>query len=582
MLTSKYLLSTYKNTSSDTEIISHRLMLRAGMIRKLSSGLYIWLPTGIRVLKKIENIIRQEMNKIGALEILMPIVQPADLWEKSDRLLRYGPELLKIKDRHQRLFVLGPTHEEVITNLINKELRSYRQLPLILYQMQTKFRDEIRSRYGVIRSREFIMKDAYSFHLSQESLQKTYEIMYDSYRNIFNIIGLNFRIVEADNGSIGGNISHEFQALSNNGEDRIVFSNKSNYAANIELAETFKSNIEFSLPTKNLLQINGPYLDNIKYLVNHLNISIKKIVKTYIVKGKKESGFNLIAILIRGDHELNEKKLEKISIIDSPIIFANEKEIRLVTGSGPGSVGPIGLNIPVIIDIAVSQMSDFIAGANNDGKYYTGINCKRDLQCTYIADIRNVIEGDLSPDGKGILQIQNGVEIGHIFQLGTKYSDLIKASIQAEDNTNKTMLMGCYGIGVSRIIAAVIEQNHDKYGIIWPILLSPFEIAIIPINMHSSEIVKKTTENIYKILTQQNIDVILDDRKETPGVMFADIELIGIPNILVISDTGIKNKVVEYKIRRTGERKMINKDKIVDYILKTIKKKNSFFSKNIT
>ncbi|PPI88687.1 proline--tRNA ligase [Candidatus Pantoea edessiphila] len=573
MRTSKYLLSTHKEISAETEIISHKLMIRAGMIRKLSSGLYIWLPTGIRVLKKIKNIIRREMNKIGAIEISMPMVQPADLWKKSGRWEIYGPELLKIKDRHNRLYVLGPTHEEVITNLIRNELRSYKQLPINLYQIQTKFRDEMRSRFGVIRSREFIMKDAYSFHLCKESLEKMYTTMYDSYNNIFNYMGLNFRIVQADNGSIGGNISHEFQAITNNGEDLIVISNQSDYAANIECAEAVSQKKEFILPTKKLLQIDTPNIDSIVSLVNNFGISIKKTIKTLIVKGRQEKGFNLIALLIRGDHELNEKKIEKINIIASPLTFASEKEIRFKIGAGPGSIGPIGLNIPIIVDRTVANMTDFVAGANIDGKYYIGINWERDLPLARVADIRNVVEGDSSPDGKGVLQIKRGIEVGHIFQLGTKYSEMIKTLIQDEYATSKTILMGCYGIGITRIVAAIIEQNHDKQGIIWPISLSPFEIAIIPINIHNSSNVREFVENIYNILIKKGIDVIVDDRKDNPGVMFADMELIGIPHIVIVSDKNLQNKVIEYKLRNTGEKKLIQQNKILDFLLNILNKK---------
>ncbi|MBK4775555.1 proline--tRNA ligase [Candidatus Pantoea edessiphila] len=572
MFTSKYLLSTNKKNSSDNEIISYQLMLRAGIIRKLSSGLYIWLPTGIRILKKIENIIRKEMNSIGALEILMPIVQPADLWKKSNRWEKYGPELLKIKDRHNRLCVLGPTHEEVITDLISNELHSYKQLPLNLYQIQTKFRDEIRSRFGVIRSREFIMKDAYSFHLCQDSLEKTYDVMYTSYCKIFNQMRLNFRVVQADTGSIGGNISHEFQVIANNGENRIVFSDKSIYASNIDCAEVYIPKDKLALPTQQLLKIDIPNGESILYLINFLHIPIKKIIKTIIVKAKKESGYKFFALLIRADHEINEKKVEKLDLVNSPLIFASEEEIRFITGTEPKSIGPIDLKIPIIVDHTVSNMSDFTAGANVDGKYYTGINWGRDLQLTNIADIRNVVSGDLSPDGQGILHVTHSIEIGHIFQLGTKYSDIIKACVQTEDCTNKNILMGCYGIGVTRIIAAVIEQNHDKYGIIWPTSLSPFEMAIIPINMYSSTIVKKTVENIYNQLIIKKVDVILDDRKETPGVMFADIELIGIPYVIIISERNLKNNDIEYKVRSTGEKKMIKCNKIIDFLLNILKK----------
>ncbi|MBK4765296.1 MAG: proline--tRNA ligase [Pantoea sp. Brub] len=573
MRTTKYSLFTKRiNTLDIEETISYKLMLSSGMIRRVASGIYTWLPTGIRVLKKIEHIVRNEMNRINALEILMPIVQPAHLWQESNRLEQYGPELLRLKDRNKRLFVLGPTHEEIVTELIKNELSSYKELPLILYQIQTKFRDEIRPRCGVVRAREFIMKDAYSFHWSKQSLQETYDNMYDAYSRIFNYIGLNFRVVQADSGSIGGSISHEFHVLSNSGEDNIIFSSKSNYAANLELAKAITPIIENVEPIQTLYQIETPNVKNILHITEQFNLSIKKTIKTLIVKGKNNNT-KLVALLIRGDHELNTRKAEKIDIIASPLIFATEEEIRLEIGAGPGSIGPIGLNIPIIADLTVAKMKNFIAGANIDGKHYIGINWERDLPLTKIADIRNVVEGDLSPDGKGIINIQRSIEVGHIFQLGTKYSKLIKAYIQDKHNYNKPIIMGCYGIGITRILASIIEQNYDKNGIIWPQVLAPFEIAIIPINMHKSCLVKDFTEMLYNELSSKGVDVIIDDRIESPGVMFSDIELIGIPNIVIVSEHNLNKEIIEYKSRITGKKQIIPKNHIINFVLKELIKK---------
>ncbi|WP_312829838.1 proline--tRNA ligase, partial [Pantoea anthophila] len=454
MRTTQYLLSTQKETPSDAEVISHQLMLRAGMIRKLASGLYTWLPTGVRVLKKVENIVREEMNNAGAVEILMPVVQPADLWQESGRWEEYGPELLRIADRHERPFVLGPTHEEVVTDLIRNELSSYKQLPLNLYQIQTKFRDEVRPRFGVMRSREFTMKDAYSFHVSQESLQETYDAMYRAYSQIFSRMGLDFRAVQADTGSIGGSASHEFQVLAQSGEDDVIFSTDSDYAANIELAEAVAPAGERAAPSQAMRLVETPDAKTIAELVEQFDVPVEKTVKTLIVKGAEESGHALVALLVRGDHQLNEIKAEKSAIVASPLVFATEEEIRAAVGAGPGSIGPVGLQMPIIADRTVAKMSDFSAGANVDGKHYFGINWERDLPLASVADIRNVVEGDLSPDGKGTLQIKRGIEVGHIFQLGTKYSDALKASVQGEDGRNQIMSMGCYGIGITRVVAA--------------------------------------------------------------------------------------------------------------------------------
>ncbi|HGN1314294.1 TPA: proline--tRNA ligase [Proteus mirabilis] len=566
MRTSHYLLSTLKETPADAEIVSHQLMLRAGMIRKLASGLYDWMPTGARVLRKIEKIVREEMDNAGSLEISMPVVQPADLWQESGRWEQYGPELLRFTDRGERPFVLGPTHEEVVTDIVRNEITSYKQLPLNLYQIQTKFRDEVRPRFGVMRSREFIMKDAYSFHISQESLQETYDRMYQAYSNIFTRIGLDFRPVLADTGSIGGSASHEFQVLADSGEDDIVFSTASDYAANIELAEAVMPATPRSPATEELRLVDTPNAKTIAELVEQFNLPIEKTVKTLIVHATEESGHKLVALLVRGDHELNEIKAEKCSIVASPLVFATEEEIRQAVNAGPGSLGPINLPLPIIIDRAVSVMSDFGAGANIDGKHYFGINWERDLPLAEMADIRNVVEGDPSPDGKGTLLIKRGIEVGHIFQLGKKYSEALKATVQNEEGHNQVVTMGCYGIGITRIVAAAIEQNHDARGIIWPDAIAPFQVAILPMNMHRSYRVKEVAEKLYADLRAQGIDVLFDDRKERPGVMFADMELIGVPHTIVIGDRNLDNEQVEYKARRSDDKSLVNVNDVVAFI----------------
>ncbi|WP_338561333.1 proline--tRNA ligase [Erwinia sp. E_sp_B04_7] len=570
MRTTQYLLSTQKETPADAEVISHQLMLRAGMIRKLASGLYTWLPTGLRVLKKVENIVREEMNNAGAIEISMPVVQPADLWQESGRWEQYGPELLRFVDRGDRPFVLGPTHEEVVTDLIRNELSSYKQLPLNVFQIQTKFRDEVRPRFGVMRSREFIMKDAYSFHASQESLQATYDDMYRAYSQSFKRMGLDFRAVQADTGSIGGSASHEFQVLAESGEDDVIFSTESDYAANIEFAEAVAPAGGRADAKQVMQEIDTPDAKTIAALVEQFNLPIEKTVKTLMVKATKESGHALIALLVRGDHELNEIKAEKVDLVATPLTFATEEEIRAIVGAGPGSLGPVGLSMPIVIDRTVAVMSDFSAGANVDGKHFTGINWQRDLPLPRVEDIRNVVEGDASPDGKGTLQIKRGIEVGHIFQLGTKYSEAMKASVQGEDGRNQVLTMGCYGIGITRIVAAAIEQNHDDRGIIWPAALAPFQVAILPMNMHKSFRVKELAEELYGQLRAKGIDVILDDRKERPGVMFADMELIGVPHTIVIGDRNLDSEEVEYKSRREGEKRIIKTGEILDFLVSEI------------
>ncbi|HDL8054814.1 TPA: proline--tRNA ligase [Yersinia enterocolitica] len=572
MRTSQYLLSTLKETPADAEVISHQLMLRAGMIRKLASGLYTWLPTGVRVLKKVENIVREEMNNAGAIEVSMPVVQPADLWQESGRWEQYGPELLRFVDRGERPFVLGPTHEEVITDLIRGEINSYKQLPLNFFQIQTKFRDEVRPRFGVMRAREFLMKDAYSFHTTQESLQETYDAMYAAYSKIFERMDLNFRAVLADTGSIGGSASHEFQVLADSGEDDIVFSTESDYAANIEFAEALAPSEPRAVATEDLRIIDTPNAKTIAELVEQFNLPIEKTVKTLMVRAHEESGHKLVALLVRGDHELNEIKAEKLPQVAKPLTFATEEEIRAIIGAGPGSLGPVNLPLPVVVDRSVAVMSDFGAGANIDGKHYFGINWERDLPLPQVADLRNVVEGDISPDGKGTLQIKRGIEVGHIFQLGTKYSEAMKATVQGEDGRNQVMTMGCYGIGVSRVVAAAIEQNHDERGIIWPDAIAPFQVAILPMNMHKSFRVQALAEELYATLRSHGIDVILDDRKERPGVMFADMELIGVPHNIVIGDRNLDSEEVEYKNRRAGEKQMIKTSEIIDFLLSQIKR----------
>ncbi|MDF3007286.1 MAG: proS, partial [Enterobacter kobei] len=552
MRTSQYLLSTLKETPADAEVISHQLMLRAGMIRKLASGLYTWLPTGLRVLKKVENIVREEMNNAGAIEVSMPVVQPADLWVESGRWEQYGPELLRFVDRGERPFVLGPTHEEVITDLIRNELSSYKQLPLNFFQIQTKFRDEVRPRFGVMRSREFLMKDAYSFHTSQESLQETYDAMYAAYSKIFSRMGLDFRAVQADTGSIGGSASHEFQVLAQSGEDDVIFSDSSDFAANIEFAEALAPKEPRAAATQEMTLVDTPNAKTIAELVEQFNLPIEKTVKTLLVKAVEGSSSPLIALLVRGDHELNEVKAEKLPQVASPLTFASEEEIRALVKAGPGSLGPVNLPVPVVIDRTVAAMSDFSAGANIDGKHYFGINWDRDVATPEVADLRNVVAGDPSPDGKGTLLIKRGIEVGHIFQLGTKYSEALKASVQGEDGRNVTLTMGCYGIGVTRVVAAAIEQNHDERGIVWPDAIAPFQVAILPMNMHKSFRVQELAEKLYSELRAQGIEVLMDDRKERPGVMFADMELIGIPHTIVIGDRNLDSDEIEYKYRRNG------------------------------
>jgi prolyl-tRNA synthetase len=569
MRTSQYLLSTQKETPADAEVISHQLMLRAGMIRKLAAGLYTWLPSGLRVLNKVANIVRDEMNKAGSIEILMPVVQPADLWQESGRWEEYGPELLRIKDRQSRDFVLGPTHEEVITTLVKNEVNSYKQLPLNLYQVQTKFRDEIRPRFGIMRSREFIMKDAYSFHIDQSCLETTYQNMYQTYCNIFERVGLDFRPVIADNGSIGGNASHEFHVLAESGEDDIAFSNGSDYAANIEMASALAPTGDCPLGTQYLEKVATPQQKTIEAVSAFLEVSAEQSVKTLIVLAEpdKKGKHGLVALVLRGDHQLNEVKAEKLAGVFTPLTMASEQQIEDTLHCTIGSLGPVGLTIPVIVDASAAHLADFVCGANEEGFHYIGTNWSRDTAEFEIADIRNVITGDLSPDGKGTLEIKRGIEVGHIFQLGDKYSQAMNCGVLDENGKHKILNMGCYGIGVSRIVAAAVEQNHDKYGIIWPDAIAPFRVAIVPMNMHKSPRVEKIAESLYTQLTEAGVEVLFDDRKERPGVMFNDMELVGIPHTIVIGERNLDENKVEVKNRRSGEKKLVEIEQLVEFIV---------------
>ncbi len=565
MRTSQYLLSTLKETPNDAEVISHQLMLRAGMIRKLASGLYTWLPTGLRVLHKVEAIVREEMNKAGAIEVSMPVVQPAELWQESGRWEQYGPELCRLTDRHNRPFVLGPTHEEVVTALVRYEVNSYKQLPLNLYQIQTKFRDEVRPRFGVMRGREFTMKDAYSFHMNKESLIETYGKMHQAYCNIFSRMGLDFRPVLADTGSIGGTGSHEFHVLANSGEDLIAFSTESDYAANVEMAEALAPAGERPVPTESATKIATPNAHTIAEVSAYLKVAEQQTVKTLLVKGEEdEQGkAGVIALVLRGDHELNEIKAEKIAGVAAPLTFASEEEIRAVAGCDAGSIGPQNLQCRVIVDRSAAHLADFVCGANENDFHMTGMNWDRDVQGYEVADIRNVVEGDPSPCGKGTLLLKRGIEVGHIFQLGTKYSEAMNATVLNEAGKATVMEMGCYGIGVTRVVAAAIEQNFDDRGIIWTDSIAPFQVVIIPMNMHKSERVQELAERFYNELQAAGVEVLLDDRKERPGVMFADMELIGVPHSIVIGDRGIDNGVVEYKYRRSGDKTEVAIDEII-------------------
>ena len=560
MRASRYLIATQKETPADAEIISHRLMLRAGLIRKLAAGLYTWLPMGLRTLRKVERIVREEMDRSGAQELLMPAVQPAELWRESGRWDEYGGELLRMNDRHGREFCFGPTHEEVITDLISNELKSYKQLPANFFQIQTKFRDERRPRFGVMRAREFIMKDAYSFHISAQSLDQTYQLMHRTYCAIFDRLGLDYRPVQADSGTIGGSGSQEFHALASSGEDAIVFSSGSDYAANIEKAEAVAPAGERPAPSRAMTKVATPGQRTIADITKFLKEDATQTVKTLLVKAEAaadaEEGSDpgLVALILRGDHTLNEIKAENLAGVADPLTMATDEEIQRATGCEPGSIGPVSLSVPVIVDRSAAHLADFVCGANNNDVHLTGVNWLRDLPLERVEDLRNVVEGDASPCGQGTLEIRRGIEVGHIFKLGNKYSKALNATVLDENGKTAIMSMGCYGIGVSRIVAASIEQNHDDRGIIWPDAIAPFRVAVVLLNGHKSPAVAEAGEKLYQQLQQASYDVLLDDRNERPGVKFADMELSGIPHRFVVSDRGLEAGTLEYKGRRDADK----------------------------
>ena len=574
MRTSSYLLSTLKETPAEAVVESHKLMLRAGYIRKLANGLFTWLPTGLKVLNKVTQIIREEMNKAGAIELVMPVVQPAELWQESGRWEHYGPELCRFKDRHNVDFVLGPTHEEIITNLVKNEISSYRQLPINLYQIQTKFRDEIRPRFGVMRGREFIMKDAYSFHTDRASLDQTYQDMYQAYCNAFTRMGLDFRPVQADTGSIGGSSSHEFQVLADSGEDLIAFSTESSFAANIELTEALAPTGEKPQPTEELKKVQTPGCHSVDDVAIYLKQPANKVAKTLLVVGEElENGEKpIIALVLCGNQELNEVKAEKIKGIAKPLTFANYEQILKAVGCHPGSIGPVGFKGRIIVDRTAEFMGDFISGGNEDGTHYVGTNWHRDVPNFEVADLRNIEEGDPSPDGKGTITLKRGIEVGHIFQLGKKYSEAMNCTVLNEEGKSIVLEMGCYGIGVTRVVAAAIEQHHDQYGIALPPQIAPFDLAIIPMNMHKTPEVKDYCEKLYKELTDQKLDIYFDDRNERPGVMFADAELIGIPYQVVVGAKNLANNTVEIKNRITGEKTSVATTDLMAEIKKLLNK----------
>ena len=559
---SEFGLTTLKEVPAEAEIVSHKLMLRAGLIRRLASGLFTWMPLGLRVLRKVEAVVREEMNRAGALELLMPAVQPAELWQKTGRWDQYGPLLLRMADRHGREYCVGPTHEEVITDIACKELRSYKQLPINYYQVQTKFRDEIRPRFGVMRSREFIMKDAYSFDIDDEGLDVSYQKMHAAYTAIFERLGLTFRVVLADSGEIGGSKSQEFHVIADSGEDAIAYSDADDYASNIETAATFRPEGDRPAPGRDLEKIATPGVKTIEDLCKLLDIEASQTIKTLIVEGSDGP----VALVLRGDHELNSVKAQKLEGVATPLTMADDKTIREATGSAAGSLGPVGMTLPVYFDHATAHLSDFSCGANEHGFHYVGVNFERDLPAPGTVDIRNVVAGDPAPGGKGSLSIARGIEVGHIFQLGTKYSEAMGATVQDSDGKDRAMAMGCYGIGITRIVGAAIEQNHDDNGIIWPAPLAPFDVVLVPINMHRSEAVREAAEALYAELTESGLEVLFDDRDVRPGVKFADAELIGIPHRLVISDRGLEAGELEYRHRRDEESRNLNREEVLNLL----------------
>ncbi|MDH5518369.1 MAG: proline--tRNA ligase [Gammaproteobacteria bacterium] len=564
MRISNFPLSTLKETPADAEIISHQLMLRAGLIRRLASGLYSWLPLGLKVLRKVENIVREEMDRSHALELLMPAVQPAELWQESGRWEQYGAELLRMNDRHDRAFCFGPTHEEIITDLARRELSSYKQLPVTYYQIQTKFRDERRPRFGVMRAREFLMKDAYSFHAEQSCLDQTYDIMHQTYQRIFERLGLNFRPVQADSGAIGGNSSHEFHVLAESGEDAIAVSDQSDYAANIEKAEAIAPTAPRPAASAAMQTVATPGQKSIAEVSAFLNTDASQCIKTLLVTGAEDN--QVVALVLRGDHEINEIKAEHLPEVAEPFSLVSDDIAEQVTGCKPGSIGPVGLNIHLIVDHAAAALSDFVCGANTDDQHLTGVNWGRDLAEPVSADIRNVVSGDPSPDGKGVLSIVRGIEVGHIFKLGQKYSAALNASVLDQNGKQQVMTMGCYGIGVSRVVASAIEQNNDENGIIWPSSIAPFDVAIAPINLQKSEALQSACETLYQELSAAGFEVLYYDTKARLGGMLADLELIGIPHRLVIGDRGLESGMIEYKGRRDEDKQEIALDSVVDFI----------------
>ncbi len=561
MRLSQFHLATVKEVPADAEIASHRLMLRAGMIRRLASGLYTWSPLGLRVLRKVERVVREEMDRAGAIELLMPSIQPKELWEETGRWEKFGGQLLKIKDRKQQEFCYGPTHEEVITDFARNELKSYKQLPVNFYQIQTKFRDEIRPRFGVMRAREFLMKDAYSFHLSQESLAETYAVMYQAYVRVFTRLGLTFRAVQADTGAIGGNASHEFQVLAASGEDAIAFSDESDYAANLEKAEALASTISRPTAAAQLQKVDTPTQKTIADVASFLEVSPQQCVKTLLVRGVD----GLVALCLRGDHEINEVKAGKLTELPGASVLASEEEILATCGTRPGFIGPVGLpdSVPVIVDRDAALLADFVCGGNASGTHYTGANWERDARISRIVDLRNVVDGDASPDGKGTLHLARGIEVGHVFQLGQKYAEALDATVIDESGKAKLMTMGCYGIGVSRIVAAAIEQRHDDAGIIWPDAMAPWRVAVCVINpKNASAAVNDAAEALYQVLNQRGIETVLDDRGLRPGSMFADMELIGIPHRVVVSARGLAAETLEYRGREDSESRIVSQDEL--------------------
>jgi prolyl-tRNA synthetase len=564
MRLSQFHLATVKEVPADAELISHKLMLRAGMIRKLASGIYTWSPLGLRVLRNVEKVVREEMNRAGAIEMLMPSVQPRELWEETGRWQRFGGELLKIKDRKEQEFCYGPTHEEVVTDFARNELKSYKQLPVNFYQIQTKFRDEIRPRFGVMRAREFLMKDAYSFHLTAESLAETYEVMYQAYSRMFTRLGLKFRAVQADTGAIGGNASHEFQVLANSGEDAIAFSDGSDYAANIEKAEAVAPAISRPAPSATLQRVDTPRVHTVDDVVAHFGITPDRVLKTVLVRGKE----GLVALCLRGDHEINEVKANKLPELPDESVLASEEEILNAVGVRPGFIGPVGLpdSIPVIVDRSAAVLADFVCGGNANDTHYTGANWERDARITRIEDIRQVVEGDPSPDGHGTLRLARGIEVGHIFQLGKKYAEALDATVLDDQGKKQIMLMGCYGVGISRIAAAAIEQRHDEAGIIWPEAMAPWRVAVCVINPKNAPDVNAAAESLYNELTARGIDTVWDDRGLRPGAMFADMELIGIPHRVVVSERGLASGTLEYRRRDAAENSAITRDELFELL----------------